>query len=172
MTTRKHAIPYQLLDGRSVELSALPKRDLAFLFELQRRAMQDDDYFELERSICGKGAYPLKGGPRVTREIHDSLLYRVAEDVVDRVGLRQGVLARDPGDERVPTEEIVSVAEAANLLGISRSAVVKAAHTGRLKGKKLGKTWALLRQSVGSYEVAQHRVRAGRAARRSVARAR
>ncbi|MBI3726451.1 helix-turn-helix domain-containing protein, partial [bacterium] len=126
---------------------------------------EDQDYFDLERSICAKGAYPLKGSPRVTREIHDSLIFRVAEDVVDRVGLRQGVIAPAAKDERVPTDEIVSVSEAAGLLGITRSAVIKAAHTGRLKGKKIGKTWALLRRSVESYEVAQHRVDAGRAAR-------
>lgn len=158
-------VKYKLLNGDSVNLSPLPKKDMEFLLDLQRRAFENQDYFELERSICGKGAYPLKGSPRVTREIHDSLLFRVAEDVVDRVGLRQGVIAADVEDERVPTDEIVSVSEAAKLLGISKSAVIKAANAGRLKGKKIGRAWALLRQSVESYEVAQHRVEAGRAAR-------
>src|SRR5438105_12256976 len=97
---------YRLLNGESVELSVLPKKDLAFLLDLQRRAMENEDYFDLERAICGKGAHPLKGSPRVTREIHDSLLFRVAEDVVDRIGIRQGVIAPD-GDERVPIDEIV-----------------------------------------------------------------
>jgi len=158
-------VSYKLLSGESVDLSALPKNDMEFLLDLQRRAIENQDYFELERSICGKGAYTLKGSPRVTREIHETLLFRVAEDVVDRVGLRQGVIAPDAKDKNVPTDEIVSVAEAASILGISKSAVVKAAHVGRLKGKKIGKTWALLRHSVESYEVAQHRVEAGRAAR-------
>jgi len=90
----------------------------------------------------------------------------VAEDIVDRVGIRQGVLSPDPGVERVPTEEIMSVTEAAGVVGITRSAVIKAAQTGRIKGKKVGHTWALLRRSVESYRVAQHRVAAGRAAHR------
>ena len=157
---------YDLLNGEQLDLSALPKKDVTFLLDLMQRAMNDEDYFELERSACGKGAHPLKGSPRVTRQIHDTPLFRAAEDIVDRAGIRQGVLAPDPGDERVPTEEIVSVTEAAGSLGITRSAVIKAAQAGRIKGKKIGHTWALLRRSVESYSVARHRVEAGRAAHR------
>lgn len=157
---------YELLNGETLDLSSLPKQDVEFLLDLMQRAMSDEDYFDLERRVCGKGAYPLKGNPRVTREVHDSPIFRAVEDIVDRVGIRQGVLAPDPGDERVPTEDIVSVTEAAAALGITRSAVIKAAQTGRIKGKKIGHTWALLRRSVDSYSVAQHRVEAGRAAHR------
>ncbi|GAH32956.1 unnamed protein product, partial [marine sediment metagenome] len=64
------------------------------------------------------------------------------------------------------TEGIMSASEAAEHLGITRSAVVKSAQAGRLKGKKIGKTWVLLRRSVESYQVAAHRVAAGRAAHR------
>lgn len=158
---------YRLLGGRVVELGDLPKEDLEFLLELQRRAMEDEDYFSLQREVCGPGAYPLKGSERVTREVHDSTLYRVAEDVVDRLGIQQGVVAPAADDEVEITEEIVGTAEAAEQLGISRGAVVKAAQEGRLKGKKIGKTWALLKSSVESYEVAQYRVEAGRAAHRT-----
>jgi excisionase family DNA binding protein len=158
---------HELLNGETLDLSEISREDMEFLLALMRRAMQDEDYFSLERAVCGPGAYPLKGSARVTREIHDSLLFRVAEDTVDRAGIRQGVIAPDPGDERVPTEDIVSVTEAARHLGVTRSAVIKAAQAGRLKGKKIGHTWALLRRSVESYRVAQHRVEAGRAAHRA-----
>lgn len=158
---------YELLGGETLDLAALPKEDVQFLLDLMRRAMNDEDYFDLERRVCGPGAYPLRGTPRVTREIHDSLLFRVAEDIVDRVGIRQGSLAPGLGDERVPTDDIVSVTEAASALGITRSAVVKAAQVGRIKGRKIGHTWALLRRSVDSYKVAQYRVEAGRAAHRA-----
>jgi excisionase family DNA binding protein len=160
-------VRYKLLTGQSLDLSALPRGDVQFLLDLMRRALEDEDYFELERRVCGVGAHPLKGSPRVTREIHDTALFRAAEDVVDRVGIRQGVLAPDPGDARMPVEDIVSVTEAAKSLGITRSAVVKAAHAGRIKGKKIGHTWALLRGSVNSYKVARYRVEAGRAAHRT-----
>jgi excisionase family DNA binding protein len=160
-------VRYQLLNGEGFDLSGLPREDMEFLFALMRRAMEDEDYFSLERAVCGSGAYPLKGGARVTREIHDSLLFQVAEDIADRAGIRQGILAPDPGDERVPMEDIVSVTEAAKFLGVTRSAVIKAAQVGRIKGKKIGNTWTLLRRSVDGYKVAQHRVEAGRSAHRA-----
>ncbi len=157
---------YELLNGETLDLSPLPKQDVEFLLDLMQRAMNDEDYFDLERRVCGQGAYTLKGSVRVTREVHDTPLFRAAEDIVDRAGIRQGALAPDPGDERVPIEDIVSVTEAAEALRITRSAVIKAAQAGRIKGKKIGQTWALLRRSVDSYSVAQYRVAAGRAAHR------
>ncbi len=157
---------YELLNGDTLDLSRLPRQDVEFLLDLMQRAMSDEDYFDLERRVCGRGAYPLKDSARVTREVHDTPLFRAAEDIVDRVGIRQGALAPEPGDQRVPTEDIVSVTEAAEALGITRSAVIKAAQAGRIKGKKIGHTWALLCRSVNSYSVAQHRVVAGRAAHR------
>lgn len=157
---------YELLSDTTLDLTRLAKRDVQFLLDLMQRAMKDEDYFDLERRVCGRGAYPLKGAVRVTKQIHDTPLFRAAEDIVDRVGIRQGVLAPDPGDERLPTEEILSVREAADTLGITRSAVIKAAQAGRIKGKKIGHAWALLRKSVNSYTVAQKRVEAGRAAHR------
>jgi excisionase family DNA binding protein len=156
---------YKLLDGERVNLSTLPKKDLQFLLDLQRRAIDGEDYFELELMVCSSGAYPLKGSPRVTSAVHATVLFRVAEDICFRVGLRQGILRAETEEERSLADEVLSVTEAARMIGISRTAVIKAAHAGRLRGKKIGKTWALLRTSVKRYEVAQHRVRAGRAAR-------
>lgn len=147
-------------------LDELPKEDLAYLLALQRRAMESEDYFVLQRAVCASGAYPLKGSPRVTREVHTSTLFRVAEDIVDRVGIEQGVIAPAADDEVEITDQIMGTAEAAERLGITRHAVVKAAQAGRLKGKKIGNTWALLRRSVEGYEVARHRVEAARAASR------
>ena len=160
----------RLLDGEVADLGKLPKEDLAFLLDLQRRAMDDEDYFELERAVCGPGAYPLKGSPRVTSAVHRTPLFRAAEDVAYRVGIRQGVIAPNEDDEMVPTEAIMSVSEAAEELGITRSAVAKAAQSGRLRGKKIGNAWALLKRSVRSYQVAEHRVAAGKAAHAKSAR--
>lgn len=81
---------YKLLSGETLDLSRLPKTDIEFLLNLSRRAMDDEDYFSLERAVCGSGAYPLKGSGRVTREVHANPLFRAAEDIVDRVGIRQG----------------------------------------------------------------------------------
>ncbi len=125
---------YRLLDGEMIDLGKLPKEDLAFLLDLQQRAMEEEDYFEIERAVCGPGAYPLKRSLRVTSAVRRTPLFRAAEDVAYRAGIRQGV--------------------------------VKAAQAGRLKGKKIGNAWAILKRSVKSYQVAEHRVAAGKAAHR------
>jgi hypothetical protein len=165
MGPKEAALMYRLLDGQTVDLSSAGRKDMGFLLGLMRRALEEEDYFSLEREVCSRGAYPLKGSPRVTREIHDSALFRVAQDIAFRAGIRQGVIAPARGEPRV-AEEIMSVTDAARKLGVTRSAVIKAARTGRIQGKKIGHTWALLRRSVESYEVAHHRVEAGRAAHR------
>lgn len=163
-------LEYRLLNGDLIDLRGLSKQDLVFLLDLQRRALADENYFELELSVCGKGAYPLKGSLRVTLEIHDTPLFRVAEDVADIAGIRQGYLAPEKGDPTVRTEKMLSVTQAARRLGITRSAVIKAARTGRLKGTKVGRTWVLLERSVRDYKVASYRVEAGKAAWISAAR--
>lgn len=158
-------VKYRLLKGKTLDLSTLSREDLAFLVELGRRAMGDEDYGSLRLAVCGRDAYPLKGGGQVTGRIHMSPLYRVAEDIVDRVGIRQGLLGADPGDRPTAADEIVGVGEAAKILGVSRSAVHKAASTGRLRGRRIGRSWALLRGSVEHYQVSAQRVQAGRARR-------
>jgi excisionase family DNA binding protein len=157
---------YRLLNGDAVDIELLPKEDLAFLLDLQRRAMEGQDYFSLAFEVSGAGAYPLKGSPRVTRDVHESPLFRVAEDIADRTGINQGALAPEEGDQLRIIDEILSTREAAERLGITRSAVIKAARAGRLLGKKIGNSWALLRRSVDSYQVASYRVEAGKAAHR------
>lgn len=157
-----HGMKYRLLKGQRVDLSPLPKEDLQFLLNLSRRAMEDEEYFSLAKDVNGPYAYALKGGRWVTKEIHGSLLYRVAEDIADRVAIRQGGMSPDPGDEGAVVEKLVGITEAARQLGISRVAVLKAARIGRLQGRKIGNAWALLRRSVDRYQVAKHRVAAGR----------
>lgn len=90
---------YELLNGEVLDLSELSRDDRDFLDALLQRSIDGENYFSLERAVCGAGAYPLKGSARVTRAIHESPLFIAAEDIVDRTGIRQGVLAPDPNDE-------------------------------------------------------------------------
>lgn len=73
---------------------------------------------------------------------------------------------RDGKPTKACLDAIVCVAEAAEILGVSKSAVLHAANAGRIEGKKLGGSWVLLRHSVRAYEVASYRVKAGKAAQR------
>lgn len=162
---------YELLKGKSIDLAKLRRADLEYLVTLSRRAVDDEDYTKLVLAVKGRRAYPLRGGRRVTREVLDSDLYRLSEDIVDRVGIRQGMIAPDSSDRVTAVHQIVGVTEAARMLGITRAAVVKAARAGRLQGRQIGKAWALLRGSVDRYKVAEYRVEAGRAARKAGKRA-
>lgn len=157
---------YELLKGQKVDLATLSKADLAFLVHLSRRAVADEDYATLVLAVKGGDSRRGRGRRWVTKQVQHSGIYRVAEDIVDRVGIRQGMIAPDADDGVTAVDQIVGVAEAAQMLGITRAAVVKAARAGRLQGRQIGKAWALLRGSVKRYRVAQHRVLAGRAARR------
>lgn len=156
---------YQLLKGENVDLDRLSKADLAFLVHLSQRAIADEDFGVLVLAVKGRGAYPRRGRRWVSLRLQEADIYRVAEDIVDRAGIRQGMIAPDADDTVTAVDQVVGVAEAARLLGITRAAVVKAARAGRLQGRQIGKAWALLRGSVERYRVAPHRVIAGRAAR-------
>lgn len=153
---------YKLLRGDEIDTAEFPQEDIDFILSLYAKALNNADYFDLIKEVCGPNAFPLKGSARVTREIHNSALYRVAEDIVDRVGVQQGIILPDDNDEMAPIEAIMSAKEAADELGISRTAVVRAANRGTIKGKKVGRAWALLRESVESYQVSEKRVAAGK----------
>ena len=80
-----------------MDLSLLPRQDVEFLMGLMQCEMSDAVYVNLERRVRVPDAYPLKGSARVTREIHSTLLFRIAEDIIDRAGVRQSA-------ERTPHE--------------------------------------------------------------------
>lgn len=89
---------YRLLDGKTISqraLEVLSWKDVMFLLDLKVRAEDGEDYFDLAREVCGTGAYPLNGSLRVTRKVHDTALFQVAMDIVDRAGIQQGRIAPD-----------------------------------------------------------------------------
>lgn len=96
---------YVFLDGTSVSLLDLLQADtgevdLAFIMWLMQQAWHEGrSYSGLRARIAGPNAWPLKGSHRVTREIHETLLYRIAEDIVDRAGIKQGALGANPDDK-------------------------------------------------------------------------
>lgn len=90
---------YTFLDGTSTSLDALEHQDLQWLLQLmQYAAHKEVPFMKLRSILAGPYAYALKGSQRVTKEIHDSLLYRIAEDIVDRAGIEQGYLAPNSED--------------------------------------------------------------------------
>jgi excisionase family DNA binding protein len=76
------------------------------------------------------------------------------------------VLPTDEFDARLgltPLPEIVSVTEAAEKLGVSRSAVLKRLESGSLPGQKAGSTWVVRADAVLTPKERRERLEAGHA---------
>lgn len=135
---------HKLLSGNVVQLEGLTSEEAKFLEELQADAgRKDADYFELLRRVKGPDAVPLRGG-RITPEVSRSALYLAAHDIVDRIGIEQGyVLAPDIKVEVPEDRALLSLTEAAELIGISRPATHQALVEKRLVGWRVGNAWVV-----------------------------
>jgi excisionase family DNA binding protein len=150
---------HDLLSGQAVDLRELDDRGLAFVRDLERMARQGVSYFEVYRAAVGPGAPALAGRTRIDRRIVESPLYLVARDIATRVGVKQGlVLAPEHEGERAKApadSSMMSVAQAAELIGISRAAVYKAIEKGAIKALRIGNVTVAERASVRAYRDAR-----------------
>jgi len=149
----KHA--YLLLSGERVSLGWLGEADLNFLTDLKEHVAEGESYFLLLERVRGREAYPLKGAKRLSAEIAQSVLFRVAADIVERVGIRQGVAVRPDQLGDPVRQPLVSVSEAAELIGVSRAAVHLALTNGKLRGYQVGKQWVIKRSVAEAYREAR-----------------
>jgi hypothetical protein len=147
---------YTLLDGRHVNLAALSPRERAFIADLEKLVRQGINYFEIYRAAVGPGSVALGGRNRIDRERAESPLYLVAVDLATRAGIKQGlILAPEHEDERAeaPTDgSMISVAQAADLIGISLAAVYKAIEKGALRVRRIGNVTVVDRESATEYK--------------------
>jgi hypothetical protein len=145
---------HELLDGEMVDTSGFSDAEHRFLKKLSDDGRRGAGYFDLFRRVKGPRALPLGGG-RLTPEIARSPFYRVAHDIADRVGIKQGYLlppdVERPVDRRVE-RGLPSLTEAAELIGISRPAAHQALVEGRLKGQRVGNAWAVLRADATAFK--------------------
>lgn len=146
---------YTLLDGRHLSLTGLDARERAFLADIEKMVRQGISYFEVYRAAVGSGSVALGGRNRIDRKIAESPLYLVAVDLATRAGIKQGlVLAPEHEHERAsaPTDgSMISVAQAADLIGISRAAVYKAIEKGALRTRRIGNVTIVDRKSATEY---------------------
>lgn len=145
---------YRLLTGETIDLAGLPSEGRQYLEELRSDAAgKGVDYFDLLRRVKGPSAFLLDGG-RITPMVAASLLYRVAHDVADRIGIEQGyVLAPDTvlPDDLEEDLGLLSLTEAADLIGITRPATHEAIRKGRLRGRRIGNAWVVRRDDAQEY---------------------
>lgn len=146
---------HRLLDGRRVDLRDLRAHEQAFLTDLQRMARQGVSYFEVYRAAVGPGSPALQGRNRIDRRMVESPRYLVARDIATRVGIKQGlVLAPEHEDKRTAAPgdaSMISVAQASDLIGITRAAIYKAIDKGALETIRIGNVTLVKRASAHAY---------------------
>ena len=149
-----------LRDGTVVDVSKLDARQRAFLADLDKMARQEVSYFEIYRTALGPGSPALQGRNRVDRELVESPLYLVAEDIAIRAGIDQRLIVapeyREEWAAKAPRDgSMVSVTQAAMLIGITRAAVYKAIERKTLGALHIGNVTVVDRASAVEYKRAR-----------------
>ncbi len=144
---------HELLTGERVNLSDLSADERDFLQRLSDDATRGVEYFELLRRVKGPDALPLRGG-RLTPEVLRTTFFRAAHDIADRAGIEQGFLltpevAQTARVERVG--DLLSLTEAAELIGITRPAAHQALLEKRLRGQRVGNAWVVRRRDAEEF---------------------
>ena len=146
---------YTLLDGTKLDLHELEDSEKAFLRDLRRMVEQDVSYFDIYRTAVGPGSVAMGGRSQIVRRITRSPLYRAAEDIATRAGIKQGlILAPEHESKRAefPTDAShISATQASNLIGISRAAVYKAIENNKLDILKIGNVTLVSKKSAFAY---------------------
>ncbi len=146
---------FKLLDGTMVDLRGLGSREQSFLRDLKKMVREGVSYFELYRTAVGPGSPALEGRNRIDQRLARSPLYLTARDIATRAGIDQGlVLAPECEDARAAAStdgSMMSVAQAAKVIGISRAAVYKAIDRGTLEAQRIGNVTVVPRSSALEY---------------------
>jgi hypothetical protein len=158
---------YTTLDGEVLDLGGLTSVEGAY-FQACWEAYRDGERWVVFAERVTGEANPLVGpGRRVTRFVADHPLYRALRDLEDRLGVQQGELAAEPGDDVTtdPLEdEWLSVSDAASRQGVTFKAVYNAIERGDLIGSHERPARVSL-NSLQRWSVSEGRQRAGRSAR-------
>lgn len=145
-----------LVDGRAIELHELDARQRAFLADLEKMRRQGVSYFEIYRAALGPGSPALQGRTRVDRKLAASPIYLAAQDIATRAGIEQGLILapeHEPERAKAPTDaSMISVAQAAALIGITRAAVYKAIEKGALAALHIGNVTVVKRDAAITYK--------------------
>ena len=125
---------YTTLEGRVLDLSGLNEEERAFFdrcVEVYRSGMEWTDFCRLVTSTENPLVRP--AGGYVTRRVWEHPLFQALRDLEDRLGIRQGCLEPEEGDEldTDPFEdEWIPVAEAASRKGVTVQGLHKAIRRG------------------------------------------
>ena len=83
------------LDGEAINLDDIAEGDRAFLEELFKAYEAGEAYSTFANKVYALGSPVLRGGRWITKEVRATALYRVCEDLADRLGIAQGLIGPD-----------------------------------------------------------------------------
>ncbi len=180
---------YRLITGAMVDLREVPAAAQMFVNDLALRLAQGQGYNELIGRVMRHDAPIYQGMSPLAPGADAMPAVQVARDLIYRAGLAEGAIAAKPGEtrddalpsslrarvsrsgnktargSRLTSEEIVTVGEAINILGITRQAVINAVRNGKVHGEQHGKLWILSRDDVLEYREEREKRRARRQGR-------
>ena len=148
---------YVTLSDERIDLAGLSAEAKRFLGQAMRAYQSGEAYPNFVNRVHAPGSPALGGGRWVTAEVSRSALYRICQDLADRLGIAQGFLATEPATSDEGTDagsvpqEALSCEDAAKRLGVSGEAVRKAIREGRLPARQVGRTYVLDALSVDAY---------------------
>jgi excisionase family DNA binding protein len=134
-----------------MSLADLSDAERAYIDELEvAAAAPGASFFSLRGRVAGSGAFPTRAaGGWVTPAVMGSTVFRVAQDIVDRLGIAQGKLG--PPTNAAPAQ-LLSVSEAARLIGVSRQAINASIMRKAVPAQKIGRDWILRLEDVRAYQ--------------------
>jgi excisionase family DNA binding protein len=141
---------YELMNGETVDLSRISKEAQDYLDGIETDAATGASYFDLELRVKGPAAFTTRQTKGfVTADVIRDPVYRVANDLVARTGIRQGKLA--PPRDAKPAE-LLSVPEAAKLVGTTRQNLNAAIAREALAAEKIGGTYVVKLTDLRAYK--------------------
>lgn len=150
---------YVTLTGEKIHFSGLTAEEKVFLGRAVKAYEAGEAYPNFVNRVNAPGSPALGGGQWVTEKVARSPLYRVCQDIADRLGITQGFLAvgKNSSMERTgfidaaDEPDFSSCEEAAQRIGLTAEAVRKAIREKRLPARQVGRTYVLERKAVDAY---------------------
>ncbi len=150
---------YVTLTGEKIDLSGLTAEEKVFLGRVVKAYEAGETYPNFVNGINAPGSPALGGGPWVTEKVARSPLYRVCQDLADRLGITQGFLAVGKNSsakragfiETASERDILSCEKAAQRIDLTAEAIRKAIREKRLPAQQVGRTYLLEVKAVDAY---------------------
>ena len=149
---------YETLTEEEIDLSTLTPGEKTWLGRVVKAYEAGEAYPRFVNRVNAPGSPVLAGGAWVTKKVSKSPLYRLCQDLADRLGIAQGflavgktALAERPGFAEPAVPSYLSCEEAAERVGVTSEAIRKAIREKRLPARRVGRTYLLDPLAVAAY---------------------